>query len=121
MLNGIMKTLRKLKSLPEQSAAPVQVTHEEIEAMVDAKLKAHEEAMIASGKLGHKEKETDALTEKQIDFALSLLDRLKDDYVLAISPGLLTLQDLNKLIAYRKYRNKGILINLVKKGVLKIR
>jgi hypothetical protein len=42
-----------------------------------------------------------------------------NDFELGIDPTKLTIKDLNRLIAYNRYKNKGILINLVKKGVLK--
>lgn len=59
-----------------------------------------------------------SLTEKQRIFALSLVERLNRNYILGIDPSKLTVKDLNRLVAYSKYRNKGALVNLEKKGVL---
>ncbi|WP_223593687.1 hypothetical protein [Neobacillus bataviensis] len=59
------------------------------------------------------------LNPKQIEFALSLIDKVKNEYELAADPATLTVKDLNRLIAYNKFKNKGILVNLVKKGVLR--
>lgn len=59
------------------------------------------------------------LTEKQQEYALSLINRLGNDYQLACDPAQLTVKDLNRLTVYFKYKNKGALVNLVKKGVLK--
>jgi hypothetical protein len=58
------------------------------------------------------------LSPKQIKYALSLIEKVKDEFELAIEPSLLTIKDLNRLIAYNRYKNKGTLVNLVKKGVL---
>jgi hypothetical protein len=48
-----------------------------------------------------------------------LIEKVKEEFELAIEPSELTIKDLNRLIAYNRYKNKGTLINLVKKGVLK--
>ncbi|MEK5268759.1 hypothetical protein ABER60_13470 [Heyndrickxia coagulans] len=60
--------------------------------------------------------EDDSLTPKQTEYALSLVYQLRGEYELAIPPSALTVKDLNRLIAYPKFKNKGILVNLVKKG-----
>jgi hypothetical protein len=60
-----------------------------------------------------------SLSTKQIEYALTLISKLNGEYELAIDPNKLTVKDLNRLIAYFRYKNKGTLINLVKKGVLK--
>lgn len=59
------------------------------------------------------------LTEKQQEYALSLIERLGSSYQLACNPTELTVKDLNRLTVYFKYKNKGALVNLIKKGVLK--
>lgn len=59
------------------------------------------------------------LTAKQIDHALSLIEKVHTEFELAIDPSKLTIKDLNRLIAFNRYKNKGTLINLVKEGVLK--
>ncbi|MEH7502906.1 hypothetical protein V7152_12990 [Neobacillus drentensis] len=61
------------------------------------------------------------LTPKQIEYALSLIEKIKPEFELAIDPARLTIKDLNRLIAYNRYKNKGTLVNLVKKGVLRRR
>ncbi|MDQ6598122.1 hypothetical protein [Bacillus salipaludis] len=63
-------------------------------------------------------KEDYSLTPKQIEFALSLIEKTRE-YELAMYPANLTVKDLNKLIAFNRYKNKGIIVNLVKKGVLR--
>jgi hypothetical protein len=59
------------------------------------------------------------LTDKQIEFALTLLDKISREYQLAVEPFTLTVKDLNRLVAYNRYHNKGALVNLEKKGILK--
>ncbi len=111
-------------SLPKQ-AETKPISQEEIEALVDAKVKEHaatlhsnlSEQVSTQPKANVSEDYT--LTAKQIDFALSLIDKVKVEYELSIEPSQLTIKDLNKLIAYNRYKNKGILINLVKKGVMR--
>jgi hypothetical protein len=58
------------------------------------------------------------LTDKQMEFALSLIDKMRD-YELAVDPSRLTVKDLNRLVAYNRYNNKGAIVNLEKKGILK--
>jgi hypothetical protein len=59
------------------------------------------------------------LTDKQIEFALTLLDKISREYQLAVEPSTLTVKDLNRLVAYNRYHNKGALVNLEKKGILR--
>jgi hypothetical protein len=59
------------------------------------------------------------LTDKQIEFALTLLDKISREYQLAVEPSTLTVKDLNRLVAYNRYHNKGALVNLKKKGILR--
>jgi hypothetical protein len=59
------------------------------------------------------------LTDKQIEFALTLLDKISREYQLAVEPSTLTVKDLNRLVAYNRYQNKGALVNLEKKGILR--
>ncbi|WML48478.1 ABC transporter ATP-binding protein [Neobacillus sp. PS3-34] len=99
------------------------ISQEEVEALVDARLKEHAatiEKSIAdqSTPAQPTDQEDYTLTAKQIEFALSLIGKVKD-YELATDPSNLTIKDLNKLIAYNRFKNKGILVNLAKKGVLK--
>ncbi|ANC77540.1 hypothetical protein ABE65_012325 [Fictibacillus phosphorivorans] len=58
------------------------------------------------------------LTPKQIDYAKSMITKL-DKYELVISDAELTKKDLDRLIMYFKFKNKGVLVNLVKEGILK--
>ncbi|WP_282154959.1 ABC transporter ATP-binding protein [Cytobacillus gottheilii] len=64
-------------------------------------------------------KENYTLSPKQLEYALSIINTLGNNLKLNISPETLTVKDLNRLVAYQKYKNKGALINLEKKGVLK--
>lgn len=79
--------------------------HEEIVAISDSQEKPSEEVVF--------------LTPNQIEFALSVLSEVKEEFELAVNPDQLTIKDLNRLTAYSIYKNKGTLVNLVKKGVLK--
>lgn len=110
----------------QKQAEPKTISQEEIEALVDAKVKEHAatlQSTLAEQVPTTQPKAVDSedytLTAKQIDFALSLIDKVQGEYELAIESSKLTIKDLNKLIAYNKYKNKGILINLVKKGVIR--
>lgn len=58
------------------------------------------------------------LTPKQIDYAKSMVSKL-DKYELVIHDAELTKKDLDRLVMYFKFKNKGILVNLVKEGILK--
>jgi hypothetical protein len=123
MLRGF---LDKLFNTNQQNTQPAEkpISHAEVEALVEERLKEHaatlEKTISEKVKSDQPSDKVDySLTLKQIDFALSLIEKVKNDYELAIDPASLTLKDLNKLIAYNKFKNKGILINLVKKGVLK--
>jgi hypothetical protein len=42
------------------------------------------------------------LTDKQIEFALTLLDKISREYQLAVEPSTLTVKDLNRLVAYNR-------------------
>jgi hypothetical protein len=59
-----------------------------------------------------------SLSEKQMEFALSLIEKIRD-YDLAVEPSKLTVKDLNRLVAFNRYNNKGAIVNLEKKGILK--
>ncbi|MDM5317199.1 GIY-YIG nuclease family protein [Fictibacillus sp. b24] len=58
------------------------------------------------------------LTPKQIEYAKSMLNKL-DKYELVINDAELTKKDLDRLIMYFKFKNKGTLVNMVKEGILK--
>ncbi|MBY0147767.1 ABC transporter ATP-binding protein [Neobacillus niacini] len=88
-----------------------------VEALVEAKLKEHVATLETNQAPLQDEDYT--LSAKQVEYALSLIEKVKDEFELAIAPSKLTIKDLNRLIAYNRYKNKGTLINLVKKGILK--
>ncbi|SFA86564.1 MULTISPECIES: hypothetical protein [unclassified Bacillus (in: firmicutes)] len=60
-----------------------------------------------------------SLTKKQTEYALKLIKRLEGEYELAVDPSELKVKDLNRLIAHNRFKNKGTLVNLAKKGVLR--
>ncbi|TDL64054.1 ABC transporter ATP-binding protein [Rhodococcus qingshengii] len=111
---------------PNQPTAPLQnqsISQADVEALVEAKLKEHaaalETTLSEKGNQVPSQDEDYTLSAKQIEYALSLIEKVKEEFELAIDPSKLTIKDLNRLIAYNRYKNKGTLINLVKKGVLK--
>ncbi|WP_231510857.1 ABC transporter ATP-binding protein [Bacillus sp. UNC438CL73TsuS30] len=100
------------------------ISHAEVEALVEAKFREHAatiEKTVTQQVTANQspiDKEDYSLTPKQIEFALSLIEKTRE-YELAADAAKLTVKDLNKLIAFNRYKNKGILVNLVKKGVLR--
>jgi len=123
LLKGILDKIFN----PSQKSTQTEIksiSQKDVEALVDARLKEHAatiEKSIAekiSSDQSSNDQEDYSLTPKQIEFFLSLIEKTRE-YELATSPAQLTVKDLNKLIAFNRYKNKGILINLVKKGVLK--
>ncbi|MEH7392793.1 ABC transporter ATP-binding protein [Bacillus sp. JJ1474] len=122
-----------LKGLLDKIFKPTQQTSQEkihnisqadVEAIIDAKLKEHAATIQSTNENQQNEKQTAnrddyKLTAKQMEFALSLIGKVSNEFKLAIDPSELTVKDLNRLIAYQRYGNKGTLINLVKNGVLK--
>jgi hypothetical protein len=120
MLKGIIEKLFK----PAQDANQKTYSQSEIEALVDAKVKEHtatlQSSLAEQASASQAEIEEDyTLSAKQVDYALSLIEKVNGEFELAIDPSQLTIKDLNRLIAYQRYKNKGTLINLVKKGVLR--
>lgn len=124
LLKGIFDKLFSSNQKPSQEETKA-ISQEEVEALVDAKLKEHAATIEKSiseqahSDKGQSDQENYSLTPKQIEFALSLIERVGNEYELGMAQENLTIKDLNKLIAFNKYKNKGILVNLVKKGVLK--
>ncbi|WP_260631658.1 ABC transporter ATP-binding protein [Neobacillus niacini] len=123
MLKGIIEKLFKTpqSNSPQQNQS---ISQAEVESIVEAKLKEHAASLensqteqLSHGR-GTSLEEDYTLSAKQIEYALSLIEKVKDEFELAIEPSLLTIKDLNRLIAYNRYKNKGTLVNLVKKGVL---
>ena len=123
LFKGILdKLLNSNQKSTQQNVAPI--SHEQVEAIVDARIKEHAATLEptsihrdTSKPIGNEEDYT--LTAKQIEYALTLLEKVKNEFVLAIDPANLTVKDLNRLIAYNRYKKKGTLVNLVKKGVLR--
>jgi hypothetical protein len=121
LLKGIIEKLFKPEQKSTQSEAQI-INQEDVEALIDAKLKEHAAAIettIKENTQKENNEEDYKLTAKQIDYALLLISKLNGEYLLAVEPSYLTLKDLNRLIGYNRYKNKGILVNLAKKGVLK--
>lgn len=124
MLKGLIDKLFNSNSNQPKTETKT-ISQSEIEALVDAKLKEHTATMQATvtteQALPPKEESNEnyKLTPKQIEYALSLIEKVKNEFELAIDPTKLTIKDLNRLIAHQRYKNKGTLVNLVKKGVLK--
>jgi hypothetical protein len=124
MLKGIIEKLFKTPKT-NSSQQNQSISQAEVESIVEAKLKEHAAALennqteqLSHGR-GTSLEEDYTLSAKQIEYALSLIEKVKEEFELAIDPSKLTIKDLNRLIAHNRYKNKGTLINLVKKGVLK--
>jgi hypothetical protein len=117
LLEKLFKTTQASGSQQNQS-----ISQAEVESIVEAKLKQHaaalETTLSEKENQVHSKDEDYTLSPKQIEYALSLIEKVKDEFELATDPSLLTIKDLNRLIAYNRYKNKGTLVNLVKKGVL---
>jgi DNA-binding MarR family transcriptional regulator len=114
--------------LGKSEPAPVQVSekppgfHDQEKEELLKRLKHLEEKqeVLMNQQKGSPQSEDDySLSEKQINFALSLLEKMKHEYELAVEPSVLTVKDLNRLVAYHKYNNKGAIVNLQKKGIVK--
>lgn len=59
------------------------------------------------------------LTQKQIEFATTLMLKLDQNYELSTEYAYWTQKDLNRLSGYFRFKNIGALNNLVESGVLK--
>ena len=123
MLKSFLDKLLNTNQKPVQKEAK-SISHEEVEALVEARLREHAATIEQSvnekvnSAIHPPDSEDYSLTPKQIEFALSLIEKTKD-FKLAKDPAKLTVKDLNKLIAFNRFKNQGILVNLVKKGVLR--
>jgi hypothetical protein len=124
LLKGIIEKLFK-SNQPAATPQHQSISQADVEALVEAKLKEHAATLESTiSEQVHQNKvpsqdEDYTLSAKQIEYALSLIEKVKEEFELAIEPTKLTIKDLNRLIAYNRYKNKGTLINLVKKGVLR--
>ncbi|MCM3764488.1 ABC transporter ATP-binding protein [Neobacillus niacini] len=123
LLKGIIdKFFKPIQNTKQEQVPPF--SQADVEALIDAKLKEHSAALDNNVTNMDVEKQTEnqddyKLTAKQTEYALSLIEKVNNEFELAIEPTKLTVKDLNRLIAYQRYKNKGTLINLVKKGVLR--
>ncbi|MBY0121471.1 ABC transporter ATP-binding protein [Bacillus sp. S/N-304-OC-R1] len=123
MLKGLLdKIFKPTQQTSQQETQNISQAY--VEAMIDAKLKEYAATIQSTNENQQHEKQPAngdeyKLTAKQMEFALSLISKISNEYKLAITPTELTVKDLNRLIAYQRYGNKGTLINLVKNGVLK--
>ncbi|TXC92638.1 ABC transporter ATP-binding protein [Metabacillus litoralis] len=115
MIKGFLEKLLNSKQ-QTVSTEKQYISEDQVQAIVDQRLKEH--ASTLQQTTTSTEEEEHLLTAKQIDYALSLVHKI-DDFILAIDPAKLTVKDLNRLIAYNRYKNKGTVVNLVKKGVLR--
>jgi hypothetical protein len=108
MIKGILDKLFKPTTKESQS-----VSQAEVEAIVEARLQEHAAAIehTINEKVNQphpktaQEEEDYTLSAKQIDYALSLIAKL-EDFESAIDSTQLTIKDLNRLIAYNRYKNK---------------
>ena len=123
LIKGFIDKLLKTTQKPPQPEVKY-VNHAEVEALVELRIKEHAAALQTATNNQEVQKqssdpEENTLTQKQMEYALSLIEKVKPEFELAVDPAQLTIKDLNRLIAYNRYKNKGTLVNLVKKGVLK--
>ena len=59
------------------------------------------------------------LTDKQIEFAKTLMQKLEQSYELNSEYAKWTQKDLNRLSGYFRFKNTGALANLIESGILK--
>ncbi|MEH7114936.1 ABC transporter ATP-binding protein [Neobacillus niacini] len=117
-MNNLFKgIIEKLFKTPQTNSQPQNqsISQADVEALIDAKLNEHAAALETNQVPSQDEDYT--LSTKQIEYALSLIEKVNDEFELAIDPAELTIKDLNRLIAYNRYKNKGTLINLVKRAL----
>jgi hypothetical protein len=123
LIKGFIGKLFKTTQEPPQPQVKY-VNHAEVEALVDLRIKEHAASLQTATNNQEVQKQSSdpedyTLTQKQLEYALSLIEKVKPEFELAVDPAQLTIKDLNRLIAYNRYKNNGTLVNLVKKGVLK--
>ncbi|MFS0777644.1 ABC transporter ATP-binding protein [Neobacillus sp. 3P2-tot-E-2] len=122
LLKGLIEKFFK-SNQPISTPQNQSISQADVEALVESKLKEHaaalETTLAEKGNQVSNQDEEYTLSAKQIEYALLLIEKVKEEFELAIEPTRLTIKDLNRLIAYNRYKNMGTLINLVKKGVLK--
>ncbi|MBV7504775.1 ABC transporter ATP-binding protein [Bacillus sp. sid0103] len=123
MFKGILEKLFNTNQHTKQVEVQA-ISQAEVEALVEAKIREHAATLQTttndqSIQNQSTNQEDYTLTQKQIEYALSILEKIKPEFELAIDPAQLTIKDLNRLIAYNRYKNKGTLVNLMKKEVLR--
>lgn len=119
MLKGVLEKFFSGKQKSTQSE-PQPISYDLVQAIVDERIKEHAAALqTAESEKPDTDEENYKLSEKQRVYALSLIEKVNNEFELAIDPAELTVKDLNRLIAFNRYKNKGTLVNLVKKGVLR--
>ncbi|WP_082677109.1 hypothetical protein [Bacillus sp. FJAT-29937] len=105
VLKGLLDKIFKPTQQTSQQKTQ-NISQADVEAIIDAKLKEHA-ANIQSTNVNQQNVKLAAnrndykLTAKQIEFALSLIDKVSNEFKLAIDPSELTVKDLNRLIAYQ--------------------
>ncbi|MEH7307602.1 MULTISPECIES: ABC transporter ATP-binding protein [Bacillaceae] len=123
LFKGILEKLFNTNQHTKQVEVQA-ISQAEVEALVEAKIREHAATLQTttndqSIQNQSTNQEDYTLTQKQIEYALSILEKIKPEFELAIDPAQLTIKDLNRLIAYNRYKNKGTLVNLMKKEVLR--
>lgn len=119
MLKGVLEKIFNGKQKSTQSETQT-ISYDQVQAIVDERIKEHAAALqTVETEKPDTDEENYKLTEKQKAYALSLIEKFNNEFELSIDPAELTVKDLNRLIAFNRYKNKGILVNLVKKGVLR--
>jgi predicted transcriptional regulator len=122
LLKKILGLLGKIESKPTYKSSEhkniIQENDKE-ELLNRIKMLEEKQQEMLNKKTSKPENEEDyTLTDKQMEFALTMIDKIRD-YELAVEPSALTVKDLNRLVAYNRYNNKGAVVNLEKKGILK--
>lgn len=112
MISKLMNFFKK----NDETAALVEEKEELLERI--RALEENQQAILHAQQTEASDQEDYKLTEKQRVYALSMIEKLQKYYVLGVEPESLTVKDLNRLLAYDKYKNRGALVNLEKKGVL---
>ncbi len=115
MIKGLLEKLLQSTHQQPKNQEKQYISEDQVQAIVDQRIREHASTLQPSST----DDEEHLLTPKQIDYALSLIYKVKNEFELAIEPSKLTVKDLNRLIAFNRFKNKGTLVNLVKKGVLK--
>jgi hypothetical protein len=100
LFKGILDKLFKSNQSSNESEAQ-HISRAEVEALVDARIGEHAATLqnqtTDQVSLNQADDQEDyALTAKQIEYAQSLIDKVKNEFELAINPASLTIKDLFK-------------------------